>query len=119
MNCPSRVDETLDRPGWNQSPPRLAAEMTTRQDLNGIAKSRLRRDHREDEIAAGQEIGQVHPLDRTESKAAIPSSSETPARVTSHGHRSSNFSQQEPEEQGRRPGAIRAIGNVLVKFSKF
>jgi zinc transporter 1/2/3 len=26
--------------GWNQSPPRFAADLTTRQDLNGIANAR-------------------------------------------------------------------------------
>lgn len=45
MNCPSRNDETIDHEGWNQSPSRLAADLTTRQDLNGIANSRTQRDH--------------------------------------------------------------------------
>jgi len=45
MNCPSRTDETNDHEGWNQSPSRLAADLTTRQDLNGIANSRTQRDH--------------------------------------------------------------------------
>ncbi|KAF1841570.1 Zip-domain-containing protein [Cucurbitaria berberidis CBS 394.84] len=45
MNCPSRTDEDLLlNPGWNQSPPRFAADLTTRQDLNGIANSRELRD---------------------------------------------------------------------------
>jgi zinc transporter 1/2/3 len=41
MNCPSRTDEDLlFHPGWNQSPPRFAADLTTREDLNGIANAR-------------------------------------------------------------------------------
>jgi metal iron transporter len=40
MNCPSRTDEPEDS-GFNQSPNALAADLTTRQDLNGIANSRL------------------------------------------------------------------------------
>ena len=44
MNCPSRTDEVSEHPGWNQSPPSLAADLTTRQDLNGIANLRNRRD---------------------------------------------------------------------------
>lgn len=48
MNCPSRVDETLENEGWNQNPPSLAADLTTRQDLNGIANSRRQRDHKQD-----------------------------------------------------------------------
>ena len=35
MNCPSRNDDTLLHPTWNQSPCYLTADLTTRQDLNG------------------------------------------------------------------------------------
>jgi metal iron transporter len=45
MNCPSRNDNILDHPDWNQSPNSLANDLTTRQDLNGIANLRLSRDH--------------------------------------------------------------------------
>ncbi|KAH7125629.1 ZIP zinc transporter-domain-containing protein [Dendryphion nanum] len=41
MNCPSRTDEDLLlNPGWNQNPPRFAADLTTCEDLNGIANAR-------------------------------------------------------------------------------
>lgn len=40
MNCPSRTDDTACHPDWNQSPPALAADMTTLADLNGIANLR-------------------------------------------------------------------------------
>ncbi len=41
MNCPSRTDDDiLLNPTWNQNPPRFAADLTTRQDLNGIANAR-------------------------------------------------------------------------------
>lgn len=41
MNCPSRTDDDiLWHPGWNQSPPRFAADLTTCADLNGIANAR-------------------------------------------------------------------------------
>lgn len=41
MNCPSRNDEdVLFHPDWNQSPPRFAADLTTREDLNGMANTR-------------------------------------------------------------------------------
>lgn len=45
MNRPSKNDDGHDHPGWNQSPPSLSAETTTRSDLNGIANSRSHRDH--------------------------------------------------------------------------
>ncbi|KAI9657235.1 MAG: hypothetical protein M1831_004424 [Alyxoria varia] len=43
MNCPSRVDDTLPHPEWNQNPPSLAPDATTVQDLNGIVNARVRR----------------------------------------------------------------------------
>lgn len=43
MNCPSRTDDTLDHPGWNQNPSPLNPDITTRSDFNGIANSRTHR----------------------------------------------------------------------------
>lgn len=41
MNCPVRTDEDyLEHPEWNQNPPFLAPELTTRKDLNGTVNSR-------------------------------------------------------------------------------
>ncbi|KAF7507748.1 hypothetical protein GJ744_010177 [Endocarpon pusillum] len=40
MNCPSRNDDTDRHPHWNQNPPALTADLTTRADLNGIANTR-------------------------------------------------------------------------------
>lgn len=40
MNCPSRNDDTERHPHWNQNPPALTADLTTRADLNGIANTR-------------------------------------------------------------------------------
>ncbi|KAJ0301003.1 hypothetical protein COL516b_008181 [Colletotrichum fioriniae] len=44
MNCPSRNDDiTLEHPDWNQNPPFLSADLTTCEDLNGIANAREQR----------------------------------------------------------------------------
>jgi hypothetical protein len=43
MNQPSRTEDDLEHPTWNQNPPFLAPDLTTRQDLNGIANSREHR----------------------------------------------------------------------------
>lgn len=40
MNCPSRTDDSIKHPGWNQNPPLLAPDLTTREDLNGISNAR-------------------------------------------------------------------------------
>jgi metal iron transporter len=39
-SCPSRTDEPYEGEGYNQSPNHLAADLTTNQDLNGIANAR-------------------------------------------------------------------------------
>lgn len=41
MDCPSRTDDDLLlNPTWNKNPPSVAADLTTCQDLNRIAKAR-------------------------------------------------------------------------------
>ena len=44
MNCPSRTDEPTAHDGWNQNPSELAADVTTREDLNGIVNLRTGQD---------------------------------------------------------------------------
>ena len=44
MSCPSHTDEPAAHEGWNQSPSDLAADVTTRQDLNGIVNLRTGQD---------------------------------------------------------------------------
>jgi metal iron transporter len=45
MNRPSRTDEPYEGEGYNQSPNPLSGDLTTNQDLNGIANTReLRND---------------------------------------------------------------------------
>ncbi|RAL17558.1 NRAMP family metal ion transporter [Aspergillus homomorphus CBS 101889] len=45
MNCPSRTDDTLEHPDWNQNPSALNADVTTRSDFNGLANSKVHRRH--------------------------------------------------------------------------
>jgi len=58
MNCPSRTDEP-EGTGMNQSPNTLAADLTTRADLNGMANSRMlrRQNSREIERMVEEESG--------------------------------------------------------------
>ena len=44
MNCPSRNDEPPQHEGWNQNPSALAADLTTREDLNGTVNRRTNQD---------------------------------------------------------------------------
>lgn len=44
MNCPSRTEEPIESDGYNQNPNALSNDLTTNQDLNGLANTReLRR----------------------------------------------------------------------------
>lgn len=52
MNCPSRNDDTIAHPAWNQSPPPFSPDTTTRNDFNGLANSRVHR-----RLATGNGIG--------------------------------------------------------------
>ncbi|RJE23073.1 transporter [Aspergillus sclerotialis] len=62
MNCPSRTDpETLDHPDWNQNPPPLNADVTTRNDFNGIANSKVHRKHAGTGGVAGERSFSVEP----------------------------------------------------------
>lgn len=54
MNCPSRTDDDLEHPGWNQNPPALSPDTTTRSDFNGIANSRV---HRKRAASNGSALG--------------------------------------------------------------
>lgn len=45
MNQTSRTDETIGHPGWNQNPPFLNADATTRHDFNGMINLRERQDN--------------------------------------------------------------------------
>jgi metal iron transporter len=62
MNCPSRTEEP-EGTGYNQNPSSLAADLTTRQDLNGIANTRVLR-----RIATGDIENVVEPVPDDEVK---------------------------------------------------
>lgn len=120
MNCPSRTDEPPELDGWNQNPPLLAADLTTREDLNGIANSRTRRgsnarifdDHLEDmekfvigEKAPALHVGDkgVHIQEDLRASAASPSlnaRSISPSWNAFLGH-------------------LKRTGGVVAKYGKF
>ncbi|KAF7592445.1 hypothetical protein BBP40_000226 [Aspergillus hancockii] len=83
MNCPSRTDDTLEHPGWNQNPHELNPDTTTRSDFNGIANSKVHRRHASGAgVAMGERTAaiesQQHDLDRHDSE-----SEKTPGEVVS------------------------------------
>ncbi|CAI7604529.1 unnamed protein product [Penicillium bialowiezense] len=83
MNCPSRNDDTLAHPGWNQSPPPFSADTTTRNDFNGLANSRVHRRHAASSDTADDplpiENGPRSQQDRDPGKEKSPSGEVTAA----------------------------------------
>lgn len=128
MNCPSRTDDTLGHVDWNQSPPTFAADTTTRQDLNGIANSRVRRDDERvlgseppgDGIsAAGMSDEPTKPeSDGTQLKPVVVTA-DAPAQPGGSDH-DGGHSASNSAGCGQQAGnMIRHIGRVLKKYTKF
>lgn len=132
MNCPSRTDEPLESDGWNQNPPALAADLTTRQDLNGISNLRTQRSSgifiSEEEVDNPKDRGLSHRV-LPENPRAVPQpnvegkSFETVA--TSQPSQSldmSSSSTPEPSPPPRRNTFVSCLQHarkVLAKYIKF
>lgn len=81
MNCPSRTDDiTLEHPTWNQSPPFLAPDLTTCEDLNGMANAR---EHRHGSEGDGSIGGNQEHMDHLTHPHLVPDG--PPARPASSG----------------------------------
>ncbi len=89
MNCPSRTEEP-EGDGFNQNPSSLSADLTTRQDLNGIANARELRRIASNEIES--EVDRAPDEDRKREKGGEV--------VTEAGERGSNV------QMGAGPGMV-------------
>ena len=127
MNCPSRTDELTDE-GWNQSPPALAADLTTRSDLNGIANLRLQRDHLQPDAVERHESPEKEILEHERH----PAVGRTTATLTDQVGGPQECTDKRPQfvTKGSNPdqdanlpkfaaGFVRRSGQILLKFSKF
>ncbi|KAI9879566.1 MAG: hypothetical protein M1830_008100 [Pleopsidium flavum] len=135
MNCPSRTDETIDHEGWNQNPSGLAADLTTREDLNGIANSRAQRDH----LAATSELSEgalesnhvVEPPGKLTKGSELDTKTYKNSQITKHLPSISRFGSRlrvrmanpTRESGSGHAGTVRGFtqrsGQVLAKYSKF
>ncbi|KAL4798727.1 natural resistance-associated macrophage protein-domain-containing protein [Aspergillus venezuelensis] len=95
MNCPSRTDDTLQHPGWNQNPPPLNADATTREDFNGMANAKVFRGPR---IGVGE--GRISI---TEDSTATPDSDEPYPKAGKTGGAVSASSGHQPERNSEPP----------------
>ncbi|KAL3446660.1 natural resistance-associated macrophage protein-domain-containing protein [Aspergillus insuetus] len=124
MNCPSRTDDTLQHPGWNQNPPPLNADSTTREDLNGLANSKVYRGHTPE---GGGGEGSISIIERSS-----PSDGDEPGRKASSaggavpsvfsGHqrrRNSSEPSRHPHKSIPSSSFSTRILQSIVKFGRF
>lgn len=119
MNRPSKQDGELDHPEWNQNPRALAADVTTRNDLNGIINSRRHRGHRIDDEDLNRIRPEPYELVEANGKAKdTPRVTEDPFPGPSGHHERSPARSPEMPVSG-----VRRFGNrimyVLAKYAKF
>lgn len=120
MNRPSREDDGLDHPDWNQNPRSLAGDLTTRNDLNGIVNSRRHRDHRIDDEnlnRINQEPLELIDVNNGKSKHATRVFEDPVAGPSGHPERSPSRSLEMPVSGARRFGD--RVKYVLAKYAKF
>lgn len=128
MNCPSRTDEPLESDGWNQNPPGLAADLTTREDLNGLVNRRTQRNadlRVSDEIAMDTPDQTSDPhvprIDKSEDDKGKPNVNVHDAPLATLGTPPSPYMESDPNPPSG-PGFLgrfRNVGNVLTTFTKF
>lgn len=98
MNCPSRTDEPPKHDGYNQSPSALAADLTTRQDLNGIVNLRTDQDfgkESEDARTDTRTDGSDN-YERLEDLYELPSSKDASGKASVHHRRRFNRANDPP-----------------------
>ena len=126
MNCPSRPDPDLDHPGWNQNPSSLAADVTTRQDLNGIVNSRTKLDTDCTLVdEAENEVEDGHAKDRPPN-AHLPLAScgdlpdhEPPTETRKTGIRTIGLLGNPDLPSWKAYTSLQRFGQILIKFGKF
>ncbi|KAH8806218.1 natural resistance-associated macrophage protein-domain-containing protein [Hyaloscypha sp. PMI_1271] len=127
MNCPSRTEEP-EGTGYNQNPSSLAADLTTRQDLNGIANMRVLR-----RIATGdiESVVEHVPDDDVKKKNEAAVMAKKALTSDSHvGGDPSSFEAVDLNEDGRGTGGeggdnrtstklFKRLRKVVLTFGKF
>lgn len=123
MNCPSRNDNTSKHPHWNQTPPALTADLTTRADLNGIANIRDR-----NHAADASQLGKVE--DEPPREAAIPAADkpasptdemlpETHAFTNSRNAPAGSPSRLSKSFSGLMNRGGRRLAGIMIKYLQF
>ncbi|KAL8800516.1 MAG: hypothetical protein Q9182_005116 [Xanthomendoza sp. 2 TL-2023] len=127
MNCPSRTDELDERSGWNQSPPGLSADTTTRADLNGIANLRTGQDttimaHGPSQIDGWIDVDDLDTTNKSRTALSLhrPEGSEKLSALTSAApYHTANLIRSQERTQRPVPRLLQSLGSTLAKFSRF
>ncbi|GAB1192274.1 hypothetical protein APSETT444_001463 [Aspergillus pseudonomiae] len=124
MNCPSRTDDTLDHPGWNQNPSDLNADVTTRNDFNGIANSKVHREHASGAGATmGESIATVEPQLHGRDRNDTESEKKMPGEVVSaaSGYQPPERNSRSPRHSFKTPikSSFLRMAQSIVKFARF
>ena len=127
MNCPSRTDELPLHDGLNQNPPGLAADLTTRQDLNGIVNTRTDQDFSTipDDRKIEVHTGSDDKSERIESEWDTAPANRNSDSGSSTLQRASAGEQSDPQSLHvfkRSPRTFNTaceVVRVLVKYGKF
>ncbi len=133
MNCPSRTEEPEGN-GFNQNPSALSADLTTREDLNGMANTRVLRRIASSEVECVVERVGDDNID-AEGKTKVPSKVVLPSKVNvrhvgNGSGMSSTFDILEAGNEAREGSGggkglnvsaqyFTKLGNVLMTFGKF
>ena len=129
MNCPSRTDGTLENNGWNQNPPALAGDLTTREDLNGISNQRLEPASSDIEERDQNVLLDTRPQDQSDrirgnsTTSPIALNHEIPDRSKISP---SHTSEVDRSSLNHGPSCTRGLGiklkrlaQIIIKFTKF
>jgi len=131
MNCPSRTDEPPDDHGWNQSPPLFPADLTTRQDLNGMVNLRAARTSDTSDLTSKNETADVvdgeHAKDRPPRlplpSVSIGKTARTPTEGARTPSRLSTPSMSSPHPRqvthSRALSTAQHVGRTIAKFGTF
>ncbi|KAJ6161127.1 hypothetical protein N7470_004523 [Penicillium chermesinum] len=123
MNCPSRTDDTLKNPAWNQNPPPFSPDITTCNDFNGMANSRTHRKTPGAGNAIGSDTISVEPRPPSLPESESGDGKSPDGEVTAAG-----FGDEPPPRASgspRRPfktvisDNMTQLVHVLIKFGRF
>ena len=129
MNCPSRTEEPAGT-GFNQNPSALAADLTTRQDLNGIANARVLRRMQDPESrsenALQSDLDVVPPAGKRGREMVGEAMGDGRLRVGSAGERGFDGARDSVDAGSAGTGAVtvspawfKRLRKVMLTFGKF